>query len=69
MAAIEGICAGRGYALPPTDGIVFAKTTMAEECGAGANTHGTQIYMGERLAQSILDVFLCYGMDELWSYV
>ncbi len=56
MAAIEAICAERGYALPPTDGIVFAKTTMAEECDAGAYTHGTQIYMGE--------LILTYGTSD-----
>lgn len=49
MARIEAICAERGYALPATDGIVFVKTTMAEECNAGAYTHGTQIYLGELL--------------------
>lgn len=49
MQDIENICAERGYTLPATDGIVFAKTTMAEECGAAAYTHGTQIYLSERL--------------------
>ena len=57
MAAIEDACAGRGYALPPAEGIVFAKTTMAEECDAGAYTHGTQIYMGE-------SVMACGTMDD-----
>lgn len=47
MALIEAICAERGYALPATDGIVFVKTTMAEECNAGAYTHGTEVYLGE----------------------
>lgn len=47
MAAIEAICRERGYALPAVDSIVFAKTTMREECGAGAYTHGTQIYLGQ----------------------
>lgn len=47
MQEVEDICQTRGYKLPTTDGIVFAKTTMQEECGAGAYTHGTQIYMGE----------------------
>lgn len=49
MAAIDATCAERGYALPATEGIVFAKTTMREECDAAAYTHGTQIYLGERL--------------------
>ena len=51
MQTIEKVCEERGYALPATDGIVFAKTTMHEECDAGAYTHGTQIYMGENLMQ------------------
>ncbi len=49
MKVILEICRERGYALPPLDGIVFAKTTMAEACYAGAYTHGTQIYLGESL--------------------
>ena len=49
MAFIEAVCAERGYALPATDGIVFAKTTMAEECGVAAYTHGAQIYLGQAL--------------------
>ena len=47
MAEIEKICEERGYHLPSIDNIVFAKTTMAEECDAGAYTHGTEIYLGE----------------------
>ena len=47
MARIEAVCADRGYALPPTDGIVFAKTTLREECGAGPYTHGAQVYLGQ----------------------
>ena len=49
MAAIEQTCKEYGYKLPATDNIIFAKTTMQEECDAGAYTHGTQIYLGERL--------------------
>jgi len=56
LALIQKNCAERGYVLPPMDGIVFAKTTMAEECDASAYTHGTQIYLGERLMR--------YGLDE-----
>ena len=55
LALIEKNCAERGYALPPMDDIVFAKTTMLEECGAGAYTHGTQIYLGERLMKRGFD--------------
>ena len=49
VAQIITTCAGRGYQLPDTDGIVFAKTTMREECDAGAYTHGTQIYLGAQM--------------------
>lgn len=56
MALIENICAERGYALPPMDDIVFAKTTMREECDASAYTHGTQIYLGEHMMK--------YGFDD-----
>ncbi|MBQ6517331.1 MAG: hypothetical protein IJI14_01340 [Anaerolineaceae bacterium] len=52
MAAIEMICEERGYTLPVTEGIVFAKTTMHEECDASAYTHGTQIYLGENLLRA-----------------
>lgn len=45
MAEIEAVCAERGYALPAMDDIVFAKSTMADECDAGGYTHGTQIYL------------------------
>ena len=49
MAEIEKTCSDRGYNIPAIDGIVFAKTTMKEECDASAYTHGTQIYLGERV--------------------
>lgn len=49
MAGIEKTCAERGYSIPAIDGIVFAKTTMHEECDASAYTHGTQIYLGDRV--------------------
>lgn len=57
MQTIENICEERGYTLPPTDGIIFAKTTMHEECDANAYTHGTQIYLSERLVQYGLSDF------------
>ena len=49
MDAIELVCREQRYVLPSTEGIVFAKTTMREECGANAYTHGTQIYLGQNL--------------------
>lgn len=57
MAFIEAACLECGYHLPATDGIVFCKTTTAEECDAGGGyTHGTQVYLG----QDILD----YGISD-----
>ena len=56
MALIQNNCAKRGYTLPPMDDIVFAKSTMADECYAEAYTHGTQIYIGESM--------LKYGFDD-----
>ena len=49
MDRIQRVCAERGYTLPPMDDIVFAKTTMREECDAWAYTHGTQIYLGKSM--------------------
>ena len=45
MADIEDVCAERGYALPETDGIVFARTTMLEAYGMYGYTLGTQVYL------------------------
>jgi len=56
MAHIRENCAKLGYVLPSAGDIVFGKTTMAEECGASAYTHGTQIYLGEKL--------LAYGSSD-----
>ena len=64
MSAIEAACAERGYDLPATDGIVFAKTTMAEECDAGAYTHGTQIYLG----QSMMEFAVSDDPDDVASF-
>ena len=52
LQTIEIVCEERGYTLPATDGIIFAKTTMKDECDAFAYTLGTQIYLGEQLLQS-----------------
>ena len=40
-----------GYHLPKLDEIVMIKTTMVEEAGAGAYTHGTQIYFGSSIIE------------------
>ena len=39
----------RGLTLPPLEEIVFVKTTMAEECYAGAYTHGTTVFISADL--------------------
>ena len=45
---MEKTIADNNYTLPPLEEIVLIKTTMEEEPGAGAYTHGTQIYIGEQ---------------------
>ena len=56
MDTIMKISEARGYVLPAMEDILFAKTTMAEECYAAAYTHGTQIYVGE----SVLRYYLAF---------
>lgn len=56
IQTIEKTCEERGYTLPATDSIIFIKTTMREECDAGAYTHGTQIYISDKYFQ--------YGMSD-----
>jgi len=46
---INNICKDRGYTLPQTDTIVFAKTTGQEEMDSDAYTHGNQIYLSENI--------------------
>ena len=55
MDQIEEIITDKGYQLPPLDEITFVCTTMKEECGAGAYTHGTQIYIGESILDSCVE--------------
>lgn len=43
-----------GYVLPALDEIVFVKTTMKEEGGAGGYTHGTQIYIDSKILEEAL---------------
>ena len=45
MERISNVIEERGYKLPELEQIVFINTTMQEECGSKAYTHGTQIYM------------------------
>lgn len=42
---MEKVLKDNGYTLPPQDEIVLIKTTMDEEPGAAAYTHGTEIYI------------------------
>lgn len=50
-----------GYTLPPLDEIVLIKTTMKEECDAGAYTHGTQIYLSENMIKDYVS-----GKDKMF---
>lgn len=49
MQKVADICTENHYTLPEIEEITFIKTTMREESGAAAYTHGTQIYVGEGL--------------------
>ena len=52
MSGIKKKIADNSYHLPPLDEIVFVCTTMKEELGAAAYTHGTQIYIGKETMES-----------------
>jgi len=57
MDQLEGIIEEKGYQLPPLDEITFICTTMKEEPGAAAYTHGTQIYvLGDYVEQCSKDL-------------
>ena len=49
FSEMERTLAERGCTLPPLDEIILIKTTMQEEPGAAGYTHGTQIYLHERI--------------------
>ena len=51
---IEKTLEKNGYELPELDEIVFIKTTMDEELGASGYTHGTQIYLSDRVLERYL---------------
>lgn len=55
MASIEKKIADDGFHLPPLDEIVFICTTMEEEGGASAYTHGTQIYFGKEVIDRFIE--------------
>ena len=61
MEFIEGKLQSKGATLPfPKEDIVFVKTTMEEESGAGAYTYKTDIYLGE--------VLLWYGFTNPYYF-
>jgi len=73
IAYAKKIVKERGYALPSADNIVFVKTTLNEEFGASAYTHGTQIYLGKYLLSYLarkekedIDTFNYAVMHELF---
>lgn len=51
VASIEETLNAIGATLPFPDDIAFVRTTMEEEGNAGAYTHKTEIYIGERILQ------------------
>ena len=68
MERIETIISDRGYALPALDRITFVCTTMQEECGMTAYTHGTQIYLrgsflDDCIAKREYDPYLLYVLS------
>ena len=54
FAEMEKSLGDNGYTLPPLGEIVLIKTTMQEEPGASAYTHGTQIYLSPRLLDFLM---------------
>lgn len=65
IAKMEKNLEDNGYTLPPLDEIVFIKTTMDEEAGAGGYTHGTQIYLGEYMLDMFTDEEVLQEIPEL----
>lgn len=51
---MEAVLKENDYTLPPTDEIVLIKTTLEEEKGADAYTHGTQIYISAASLEGVL---------------
>ena len=54
LAAMEDTLSENGYVLPELEEIVFIKTTMQEEPGAGGYTHATQIYVSSEVLSDAL---------------
>lgn len=55
IALMEETLTSNGFELPPLDEIIFIKTTMLEEPGAGGYTHGTQIYLSDEMLEAIMN--------------
>lgn len=60
MQNVWEICEKNQYTLPKIGEITFVKTTMQEEFGAAAYTHGTHVYLGESLVS-----FFC--SEDQWA--
>jgi hypothetical protein len=58
-----------GYVMPQIDEITFIKSTQKEEADSGAYTHGTEIYLGQKIINEICsdDYYEhIYGKEALW---
>ena len=62
----------KGYSLPELEEITFIKSTQEEECGSGAYTHGTHIYLGQDLTDLIRsedEDERLFGQSVLWHEI
>ena len=73
MASMAASLKEKGYTLPAIDEIVFIKTTMNEEGGAGGYTHGTQIYLSSNVLNEVIsgdedakESYRSYMDDLMW---
>ena len=72
LKEMEDDAIDNGYKLPPLDEIIFIKSTQEEECGSGAYTHGTQIYLGQSILNLICsndENMRIYGKSILWHEI
>jgi hypothetical protein len=63
MKWIADQCHKNGYTLPASDTLVFAKTSMYEEYGSAAYTHGNEIYLEEGFLDRSKLSFIPYFRD------
>lgn len=62
----------KGYSLPALEEITFIKSTQEEECGSGAYTHGTNIFLGQYIINLIgsgNEDKKLYGQCILWHEI